>query len=665
MEKHVIRKLLIANRGEIACRIIRTCRQMGIRTVAVYSDADRHALHVQAADEAIHIGPSPATESYLHIHNILEAAVQAEADSIHPGYGFLAENAEFAQAVIDRGLIFVGPSPAAIKAMGKKHEAKSLLKNVPLLPGYNSEDQSDDALLKAADEINYPVMVKASAGGGGKGMHIARSAEAMPDVLATARREAAQAFGDDTLLLEKLIEKPRHIEVQIFGDQQGNVIALGERECSIQRRHQKIIEETPSTALNPTLRKQISEAAVTIGKQLNYHNAGTVEFLLDEDGSFYFMEMNTRLQVEHPVTEMIYNQDLVMWQIRCAEGWSLGEIGPFPAYPFGHAIEARIYAEDTESGFLPATGPIITWQTDAISDIQAVRIDTGIRSGVEVTPHYDPMLAKVIAHGRSREEAIRKLDYALSRIVLLGVRNNISFLRRVINHPDHLAGHINTNFIEDHPQLLIKDETLPNAVLIAAGIAKTIQDTHSIQSSGFWRNNPYRAIRHTFTWDGSTHTIQLIPADSTSDQVYRVEIDEATHQVSLWAYENGRLTLETDGHIQTMQIAFDHAKIWIAAHDGNFALEWLTPLPLPDKTSATESSLRAPMPGKIVDVHVKLGDHVTKGETLVTLEAMKMEHRIQAPYDGQIEALHYEIGASVQADEILLELAASELQISD
>ncbi|RMG85477.1 MAG: ATP-grasp domain-containing protein, partial [Chloroflexi bacterium] len=443
----MISKILIVNRGEIACRIIRTCRAMGIATVAVFSDADAEALHTQLADEAIHIGEAPASASYLNVERLLEVAKTTGVDAIHPGYGFLAENASFAQAVIDAGFIWIGPKPETIAAMGDKRQAKLLLEDVvPVVPGYSGEDQSDDTLIQAADTIGYPIMVKAAAGGGGKGMRQVNAKEALPEALAAARREAKNAFGDDTLILEHVVENPRHIEVQIVGDTQGRVIALGERECSIQRRHQKIIEETPSTALNDAMRTEMLAAAVRIGKKLGYIGAGTIEFLVGDGDKFYFMEMNTRLQVEHPVTEMVYGVDLVRWQILIAEGYSIDSISPTPPLPHGHAIEARIYAEEPENGFLPSTGNVLHWHLPAGDN--TVRIDSGVQAGDIISTHYDPMIAKVIAYSPfSREEAIRKLANTLRQVQLFGLQHNIDFLQRVLLHPKHLAGDISTRFL--------------------------------------------------------------------------------------------------------------------------------------------------------------------------------------------------------------------------
>ncbi|MBI5670355.1 MAG: ATP-grasp domain-containing protein [Chloroflexi bacterium] len=649
----MIRKLLIANRGEIACRIIRTCREMGISTVAVYSDADARALHVERADEAVHIGGSPAPESYLNIEKLITAAQRTGADAVHPGYGFLAENARFAQAVIDAGLIFVGPPPGAIEAMGSKRGAKLMLKGIPIVPGYMGDDQSDARLIAEAAQIGFPVMVKASAGGGGKGMRQVNSPDELPAALAAARREAKQAFGDDTLLLEKVVTNPRHVEVQIFGDRHGNVIALGERECTIQRRHQKIIEETPSTALTPDLRAHMFEAARSIGTQLGYYSAGTVEFLVDDQKNFYFMEMNTRLQVEHPITEETTGFDLVRWQIMVAEGYPLPDMDVYPA---GHAIEVRIYAEDPAHEFLPSTGAILRWREPS-----EVRVDSGVRTGDTVSVYYDPMLAKVIAYGEHRDGAIRRLDHALAELQLLGLRNNIAFLRRVLTHPDHLAGNITTGFIAQHPELLADDDPLPPAALVAAAITRaTVGARHAVPLPNdgrvYWRNNAYRPIRERFKHGTDVYDVLLTPAASDS---YTAQVGDQTYAVQVWARsDDGEdITLSLDGHRrQVTVVQGDNDTCWVHFNGYSVALMWLSPLPEGRRAAEAEGSLHAPMPGQIRAVTVQVGQKVNLGDVLVILEAMKMEHRIKAPYAGEIVAIHYQVGQSVPVDAVLLEL---------
>jgi geranyl-CoA carboxylase alpha subunit len=647
----MIRKILVANRGEIACRIIHTCREMGFTTVAVFSDADSEALFVELADEAVHLGASEPSASYLNMEKILDAARRTGADAIHPGYGFLAENAQFAYLVKAAGLKWIGPSPEAIEAMGDKRYSKMFLIDVPYIPGYIEDEQDDDSLIAAAQEIGYPIMVKAAAGGGGKGMRLVKQPDALPDALASARREAMQAFGSESLMLERALLEPRHIEVQIFGDELGNVIALGERECSIQRRHQKIIEETPSTALNPELRRQMFETAISIGQQLGYYSAGTVEFLLDTDGNYYFMEMNTRLQVEHTVTELVYGIDLVRWQLEVARGVPLQNLLPhgialmeFALYPHGHAIEVRVYAEDPSHEFLPVIGKVARWQAPP-----AVRTDTGIRSGDSVSPHYDPMLAKIVAHGVTRVEAIRRLDYALSRTQLLGIRNNINFLRRVLMTDEHVAGIISTRFLEEHPELMEQpEEALDPVALIAAAFARQGYQQH-------WRNNANRPIRHSFTYSQTQRDVLITPQ---MDGTFQVRTDEAENNVVLRSIsEQGEVILRVNGHQQRATVVDagdDHW--WVHTAHGTYHIHWLSPLPLPTTTSEVAGSLRAPMTGKIIRILVDIGQHVEKGAILLILEAMKMEHRIEAPYTGTVESIMYSIGETAQQDNVLLAL---------
>jgi acetyl/propionyl-CoA carboxylase alpha subunit len=646
----MIRKLLIANRGEIACRIIRTCREMGIATVGVYSDADAQALHVEMADEAVYLGESAAKDSYLNIEKIIQAAKQTGAEAVHPGYGFLAENATFAQACIDAGLIFIGPPPSAIAAMGSKKGAKLLLKDIPTVPGYMGDDQSDEKLIAEAKTVGFPIMVKASAGGGGKGMRQVESADELPEALQAARREALQAFGDDTLILEQVVKNPRHIEVQIFGDKLGNVIALGERECTIQRRHQKIIEETPSTALTHPLRKKMFAAAASVGTQLGYYSAGTVEFLVDSDHKFYFMEMNTRLQVEHPITEETTGFDLVRWQIMVAEGFPLPDMDVYPA---GHAIEVRIYAEDPSNEFLPATGEILRWQEPS-----EVRVDSGVRTGDVVSVHFDPMLAKVIAYGEHRDGAIRRLDHALSQLQLLGLKNNIAFLRRVLTHPQHMAGDITTGFIAEHPELLYDETAVPVTALVAAALSKntapvSAEKGHRVPS-GYWRNNAFSTIRQEFKQGDKVHRVSVSPQ---GEGKYQAQIGDQTYDVHLWRHEAGEMSLSVDGHRQHVSYAEGGSNDWWLHLNGQITLlTFISPLPEGNRSEAAAGSLVAPMPGQIRAVNVVVGQQVQAGDVLLILEAMKMEHRIKAPYAGEVSALYYQVGQSVQADAVLLEL---------
>lgn len=645
----LLNKILVANRGEIACRVIRTCQDMGIATVAVYSDADKNAQHVQLADEAIYLGNSPAPQSYLSIESIIGAAIRTDTDAIHPGYGFLAENPNFAYAAISEGITFIGPPPGAMEAMGNKRTAKLILQDIPLIPGYHDIDQSNGTLINEAEKIGFPLIIKPVSGGGGKGMRLVQSADDFFVTLETCRRESKQSFADDQLMLEKALEFPRHIEIQIFGDHAGNIIALGERECSIQRRHQKIIEESPASMMTPELRKEMSAIAVHVGKQLGYYGAGTVEFLVDDDDNFYFIEVNSRLQVEHGVTEMVTGFDLVRWQIEVARDVTLDELLPdgvmsntYIFEPDGHAIEARIYAEDPNNNFLPSIGTIALWSTPDF-----VRTDTGIRSGDEVTVHYDPMIAKIITHGTTRLEAIRRLDYGLSKVKLMGVRNNINFLSRVLTHADHLAGIIHTGFLDDYPELLTDDTDLPPIAAMTAAFAKQPITEH-------WRNNPNQAIQHQFKWGEQSITVLITPQQ---EGIYSVQLDDTTYEVEIAHQQDENLILIVDGHRQ--RVTATEAKTdewWIHTDKGTFVLDWVSPFPNPSSHQALEGSLVAPMPGNIINVLVEKGQAVKQGDLLMTLEAMKMEHQIVAPTDGIVVTVFYKQGDAVQQDEVLLEL---------
>lgn len=656
----MIRTLLIANRGEIACRIIRTCRRLGIRAVAVYSDADANAQHVESADEAIHLGPSPAGESYLVINKLIAAAWRVGADALHPGYGFLAENAQLAQACADAGLIFVGPSPQAIAAMGNKRAAKQLAAQagVPIVPGYAGADQRDEALLAAATAIGFPLMVKAAAGGGGKGMRLVRdSAELLP-ALAGARREAEQAFGSGELMLEKLVQPARHIEFQVFGDAHGQIIHLGERDCSVQRRHQKVIEESPAVGISAELRAQMGAAAVAVGQSVGYTNAGTVEFLLGPDGHFYFLEMNTRIQVEHPVTEMVTGLDLVAWQIRVAEGAPL-PWGQAQVTPAGHAIEARLYAENPANAFLPVTGRAALWQPPAG---EGVRVESGLRSADEVSIHYDPLLAKIIAHGPDRPTALRRLRYALEQTVLLGFSHNRSFLRAILAHPAFLAGGVSTDFLAEHGEEIVGVSAEPTLALIAASLAQWGAASPANLAPGHWRNSPNhpQSYRYTDEW-GKTWAAQLTPVRRTPG-AFEVTAGGHTHQATLIEFAPPRLTFSLDGHRQTLFVATTQGAAgenWhIHTSAGEVNLHALPRLPRPQAAPDSGGSLRAPMPGAVTAVLVTVGQHVEEGQPLLKLEAMKMEHTIRSAAPGVVAAIFYQPGERVEADTQLIAIQA-------
>ncbi|MCA9945242.1 MAG: acetyl-CoA carboxylase biotin carboxylase subunit [Anaerolineales bacterium] len=652
----MIRSILIANRGEIACRIVRSCQRLGIRTVAVYSAADAGAKHVLLADTAVLIGPPSATESYLNQIAILEAARQTGVDALHPGYGFLAENGAFARACAEAGFIFIGPNPDAIALMGNKRAAKELVAQagVPVLPGYGGADQSDGRFQSEATKLGVPLLVKAAAGGGGKGMRLVTDLDQLPEALAAARREAAQAFGSDELLLERALVQPRHIEFQIFGDQQGNLIHLGERDCSIQRRHQKVIEESPSPALTPELRTRMGETAVTAARAVNYDNAGTVEFLLDANGEFYFLEMNTRLQVEHPVTELVTGLDLVAWQIAVAAGEPL-PLAQDAVSLTGHAIEARLYAENPANDFLPVTGPVLLWQPPAG---EGVRVDDGIQSGDEISVHYDPMLAKIIVHGPDRKTAVQRLQRALEMTVLLGFTHNLQYLQAIIHHNMFLDGHYNTHFAEIFTNWL-PPEVNKNLALIGAALAQFYSWPQHPQNSGYWRNNPNGPICSQFVVGDVTMAVLLEPVRFQTNQ-FDIKIGEETFLVQCAPQVGPDWLVVANGRSHRLLIVPNEAAFWVQAEHGAVCVTALPRLPRKTAVSATAGSLRAPMPGSVLAVLVQPGQRVAEGEPLLKLEAMKMEHTIRAPAAGQVTEIFYAPGDSVAADAQLLRLAIAD-----
>jgi propionyl-CoA carboxylase alpha chain len=642
----MIRSLLVANRGEIARRIIATARRMGITTVAIYSDADADALHVSEADLAVCLPGHAPAETYLRGDLIIEAAKRSGADAVHPGYGFLSENAEFAEAVTEAGLTWVGPPPEAIAAMGSKVEAKALLAKagVPMLPSWTEAERITE----------FPVLLKASAGGGGRGMRIVRDAAALPDALAGARREAAAAFGDDTVFGERYVETGRHIEVQVFADQHGTVVALGERECSIQRRHQKIVEETPSPAVGPALRQRLFEAAEAAARAVGYIGAGTVEFLVDADGEFFFLEMNTRLQVEHPVTECVTGLDLVRLQLEVAQGEPL----PFAAPPSvsGHAIEVRLYAEDPGNEWRPATGVLHEFTVDSSSSFApgtGVRLDSGVHSGSVVGVHYDPMLAKVIVHAGTRAEAARRLSATLRRARLHGVVTNRDLLVRVLDSAEFLDGGTDTAFLARHPEVfqpLLSDvdsralATL--AVSLAAAAGRRARAVWGALPSG-WRNVPSapQRTRYAAPW-------------GEIDVAYRLDRDGRMldDRVRILSAEPDRVVLEVDGLTRTFAIhtVGDHS--YVDSDAGSADLRELPRLPEP-VVERPAGSLIAPMPGAVGRVRVSVGQAVQAGELLLTLEAMKMEHPVHAPESGVVTDLRVTPGMQVEAGAILAVVA--------
>jgi 3-methylcrotonyl-CoA carboxylase alpha subunit len=661
-------KILIANRGEIACRVIRTAQRMGIRTVAVYSEADAGALHVAMADEAYPIGAAPARESYLEIDRIIETARRAGAEAVHPGYGFLSENAAFAEACEEAWIIFIGPGAKAIRAMGDKAAAKTLMEKagVPLVPGYHGAAQDEPHLAAEAQRIGYPVLIKASAGGGGKGMRVVETPERFVAALASAKREAASAFGDDRMLLEKYLTRPRHVEIQIFADFDGHVVHLFERDCSIQRRHQKVIEEAPAPGLSAERRRAMSDAAVAAARAVGYVGAGTVEFIVEGD-NFYFIEMNTRLQVEHPVTEMITGLDLVEWQIRVAAGDPL-PLGQAEIALRGHAVEARLYAENPQRNFLPATG---TLQRLRMPETSAdLRIDTGVREGDAVTMYYDPMIAKVIAWGEDRASALRRLASGLGKYRIAGLATNRDLLMRILRHQSFMVADFDTGFIERHAATLLPPPSAaPRAALAAASLAllwdqaeaarapdPSSTDLHSPwRRRDFWRLNG--ATHQDITWrDGEEE--HLVRAHYHRDRYY-LDIDGESSAVAASLAANGDLALDLDDIRVRLGVVRHGSEVTVMGDDGTWRLTYVDPLALKTAEAVAGGRLTAPMPGKVMQVLAKAGIPVKRGDPLMVIEAMKMEHTISAPADGVVERVNFRAGDFVAEGAELIAFAAA------
>jgi 3-methylcrotonyl-CoA carboxylase alpha subunit len=647
-----INTVLIANRGEIACRIIRTLKRMGIRSVAVYSEVDRDALHVRLADEAHEIGAAPARESYLNQSNILRAAQASGADAIHPGYGFLSENADFAEACEKAGLIFIGPSPAAIRAMGSKSEAKALMETagVPLVPGYHGADQSLQVLQRAADKIGYPVLIKASAGGGGKGMKVATNAAEFQAALESAQREAKNAFGDDRVLVEKYLQQPRHIEAQIFGDTRGNIIHLFERDCSIQRRHQKVIEEAPAPGLSAEHRAAIGKAAIEAGRAVGYVGAGTVEFIAADD-NFYFMEMNTRLQVEHPVTEAITGLDLVEWQIRVARGEKLPKTQEQVSIQ-GHAMEVRLYAEDPARDFLPQTGTLHHLRFPGHA-----RVDSGVYQDAEVSIHYDPMIAKIIAHGADREEAIARLRVALSTTEVGGLVTNLEFLQAILRQKDFAAGKVDTGFIERHRgELLPEAKSLPGRVLAMAALAvlragerdaageAPAGDPHSpwARLPG-WRLNRDAYSDLVFQQGESILTVRAHYRAGG----YVLDLPDGAIAADATLDSDGTIVAWIGGAYRRGRVVRRDAECLVFLDGATYRLTLVDPRRPSAAGTSTAGRILAPMPGTVTTMLVTVGATVAKGAVLAIVEAMKMEHAVKAPRDGKVKAVHFATGDQV------------------
>jgi len=660
----VFRTILIANRGEIACRVMRTARRLGIRTVAVYSDADRDALHVRLADEARRIGPPAARESYLNIEAIIEAARESGAEAVHPGYGFLSENQAFARACAAAGIAFIGPAPEAIAAMGDKSAAKTLMEKagVPLVPGYHGAQQEAKFLAKEAEKIGFPVLIKASAGGGGKGMRIVRRGAEFADALASCRREAKSSFGDDRVLVERYLERPRHIEVQVFGDTRGDVVYLFERDCSVQRRHQKVLEEAPAPGMTEKRRREMGEAAVAAAKAIHYTGAGTVEFIVETDeartgalgGRFYFMEMNTRLQVEHPVTEMITGLDLVEWQLRVAAGEPLpkkqGELAIR-----GHAIEARIYAEDPQRGFLPSTGRLAHLAFPAPS--AALRVDAGVEAGASITPDYDPMIAKLIVWGEDRGAALAQLGPALRGCEIAGVTTNVEFLARVVASKAFAGGDLDTGLIERcRDELFAPRAPAPDEALAAAAFAELLLERDSAHALARASGDPHSPWHEVDGWrlnEESHHDFVFSEGESTYPVTVRflsdgqrIAVGGRTYALAGERLADGALLVRLDGRAFKARALCDAGDWHVFTPSGYRRLALRDELHGLD-VDAGGGSLAAPMPGKIIAVMVKPGDRVEKGAALVILEAMKMEHTIAAPAHGVVKEVHYAAGEQV------------------
>nr|XP_055074817.1 methylcrotonoyl-CoA carboxylase subunit alpha, mitochondrial [Misgurnus anguillicaudatus] len=670
-----IEKVLIANRGEIACRVMRTAKKMGVRSVAVYSEPDRHSMHVAMADEAYHIGPAASQQSYLCMDKILEVAKKSCAQAVHPGYGFLSENTEFAEQCKKEGIIFIGPPSSAIRDMGIKSTSKHIMSaaGVPIIEGYHGEDQSDEKLKKEAARIGYPVMIKAVRGGGGKGMRIAVSEATFHEQLESARREARKSFNDDVMLIEKFVENPRHVEVQVFGDQYGNVVYLFERDCSVQRRHQKIIEEAPGPDISSEVRRRLGEAAVRAAKAVNYVGAGTVEFIMDAKHNFYFMEMNTRLQVEHPVSEMITGTDLVEWQLRVAAGEKL-PLTQEEIVLRGHSFEARIYAEDPNNNFLPGAGPLLHLSTPQAD--QCTRIETGVREGDEVSAHYDPMIAKLVVWGEDRSAALKKLRYCLRQYNIVGLNTNIEFLLSLSGHPEFEAGNVHTSFITQHyDQLFPSVQEVSAEVLCQAALGLLLQEKHYTdkyrdQSSDMYSPFACSNGRRLNVLQCRDLTLQLgdkkiaLSVTYNPDGTYRMETEGQVFHVSgelqmdrdvtyLWCSLNGVMS-------RPKLIILDNT-IHIFSTEGSTQIDVPVPKFLAGVTaSSAQSGAVAPMTGTIEKVLVKVGDFVQKGDPLMVMNAMKMEHTIRAPKAGVIRKVFFKESSQANRHATLVDIEEKE-----
>jgi len=641
------RTLLIANRGEIACRVIRTARAMGLRTVAVYSEADRDAMHVAMADEAVLLGPARARDSYLNIARLIEVAHQSGAEAVHPGYGFLSENAEFAQACVGAGLVFVGPTAAMMTAMGSKSGSKMLMEKagVPLVPGYHGEAQDEAVLAKAAGKVGFPVLVKASAGGGGRGMRIVRSAGELAAAIVSAKREAKAAFGDDRMLIEKFVENPRHIEVQIIGDSHGNLLSLFERECTLQRRHQKVIEEAPSPTLNATQREAVCAAARKAAAAVNYVGAGTIEFVSDGKDVF-FIEMNTRLQVEHPVTELITGLDLVEWQLRVAFGEKL-PLRQDQITLNGHAIEARVYAENPHKNFMPSVGRIRTWRMPEPSN--GLRIDAGYREGDAVSPHYDAMLAKVIAWAPTRNAAIERLNRGLEECDVRGIVSNIAFLSALVTHPDVRANAIDTGFIERELKDLTPLPASPGDLELCAAVAAILAEEKKAaraEAHSPWRSSGWMPVgrrQRVFKFRHAHEAEQEISLQYGGGPT-TLSIGEREFAFASSPRDDGGFDLTLDGLKSHVVAVIEGHELYLRTRNGRFDLHWVDPFGGETEEQVGEDKIVAPLPGTVVALLAEEGASLEKGAPILTLEVMKMEQTLRAPFAGVLKAIKCKVG---------------------
>jgi 3-methylcrotonyl-CoA carboxylase alpha subunit len=664
-------KILIANRGEIACRVAATCKRLGIASVAVYSDADANAKHVAACDEAVHIGSAAASESYLRIERIIDAALSTGAQAIHPGYGFLSENEAFAQACEAAGLVFIGPPVSAIAAMGSKAAAKALMQTaaVPLVPGYHGDEQDAELLQREADEIGYPVLLKASAGGGGKGMRVVEKREDFAAALASCKREAASSFGNDRVLIEKYLTRPRHVEVQVFADQHGGAVYLFDRDCSVQRRHQKVLEEAPAPGLADSVRRAMGEAAVAAARAVSYVGAGTVEFIMTES-AFYFMEMNTRLQVEHPVTEMITGQDLVEWQLRVAAGEPL-PLTQEQLHIDGHAIEARVYAENPARGFLPSTGTLKYLRmpegvefTIGMPSRAPVRIDSGVREGDTITPFYDPMIAKLIVHGANRDEALARMSRALQACEAVGPHTNVAFLQRIVKSKPFALADLDTGLIERHHDELfaVGDRPFKEALALACAALLTREGGVAHGASPWdalshWRLNG--SYRQTIEWRDVENDAALKVVFARDGGARRLEHDGETQAFDWWRGSEPHAFGTCLGERRvTGRVFIDGDMFHVFCHGAAVTFEWQNLLAHAADAEHGEGRLTAPMPGKVIAVLVEPGAVVEKGAPLIVMEAMKMEHTIGAPTAGKVAEVLYGVGDQVTDGAQLLVMEA-------